>query len=50
MEDLDYLPAAQMLGGDGVGDDEKAADVNVGHLEIQEDKHPENRLVEEHPS
>ena len=49
MEDLDYLPATQMLestqvlGGEGVGDDEDATDVAVGHLEIQGDQHPVNR-------
>ena len=45
MEDLDYLPATQMLestqvlGEDGVGDDVEDKDVIIGHLEINGDKH-----------
>ena len=45
MEDLDYLPATQMLestqvlGEEGVGDADEDKDVIIGHLEINGDKH-----------
>ena len=45
MEDLDYLPATQMmdstqvLGEDRVGNDDESQDVSIGHLGINGDKH-----------